>query len=853
MKIYRISYCLLTYLLINIIASINSFSQTGFNTIIKGKVVDAKTLEPLPSVYVILENTSVGTVTNSKGEYIIITSETAYKVKYSFVGYETEFQIVTPGKTQIINIELMPSSFDLGEIVVKPSKNTYTNRNNPAVELIEKVIQHKDLNRKESLDYYNYEKYEKIIFELSNINEKFRHFGTFKKFQFVFDNLDTSRIDGKENLPLYIKETQSSYFFRKSPRADKEIIKAEKSINFDEYIDNKGISANLNYLYQNINIYDNEIFFLTNKFLSPVAPTAPILYRYFIIDTSMVDNVKCIKLFFEPRNHADFLFHGFLFITNDSSYAIRKIDLSFNKGINIDWIKDVRINQDFEKIGDKSWLLTRDEVSIDFGVSQKLPGMFGHRIVSYYNYSIEEPISDTIFRGPDIVRNMDASGKSSTYWESIPIPPLKDSEKRIYSISDSVKKVPAFKRRMNLLMLVTTDFLNLGKFELGPDDSFYSYNPVEGSRVKFGGRTTPLFNKSIYFESYLAYGFTDHLIKYNLTSTYSLTKTSIYQFPVKSVKLSYQYDTKIPGQELESATGDNIFFSFKRGVNDKMFYIKTLKLEFLNENLNHFSYKFGYSLTRLSAGGNLYFTSDVNLPPTNNVPYIRISEAYLEMRYAPKEEFYQGKIYRYPVPSAYPVIQIKYFLGSKNLNNDYDYQKIQLVISKRFYLSIFGYTDISTEAGKIFGKVPYPLLFIHNANQTYSYHRYSYNMMNFLEFVSDQYISLNIDHSFNGFFFNKIPLLKRLKLRELATLKVLYGGVGKNNDPGLQPDLFKFPSDNKGVPLTYTLEKKPYIEASVGVSNIFKVIRIDLIKRFTYTDLPNVSSVGIRIKFKFDF
>jgi hypothetical protein len=316
--------------------------------------------------------------------------------------------------------------------------------------------------------------------------------------------------------------------------------------------------------------------------------------------------------------------------------------------------------------------------------------------------------------------------------------------------------------------------------------------------------------------------------------------------------LGYQYDTETPGQVLQYATQDNILLSFKRGVDDKMFYNGILKLEHLYEFDNHFSYTLGYNFKKQTPAGNLYFTTDENLPWSNEVPYINISEISLKLRYAPKEEFYQGKIYRSPIASRHPVIQLQGAFGSKDLNSDYDYQRIKFGISRRFYFSIVGYTDVAAEAGKIFGTVPYPLLFIHNANQTYSYQKNAYNMMNFLEFVSDQYFSLNIDHSFNGFFFNKVPLLKKLKFREVATFKILYGGVSNNNDPDLNPDLFIFPTAEDGSPVTFSLDKKPYIEASIGVSNILRIFRIDLIKRFSYLDNPNVSSLGFRVQFRLD-
>ena len=294
----------------------------------------------------------------------------------------------------------------------------------------------------------------------------------------------------EKTYPCTLKRHNPIISSERIPKATKEIIRAEKTIRFDEYIDNKGLSANIKYLYQDIDIYDNEIFFLSNKFLSPVSATAPIMYRYYILDTSMVEDVRCIKMFFEPRNPADFLFHGFLFITNDSSYAIRKIDMSFNKGINIDWVNDVRIIQDFEKINNKAWLLSKDDVSVDFGISQNILGFYGQKEVFYNNFSINEPIADSIFKGPDKITRLNEAANLSSYWESARLSPLTNSEKELYTIVDSVQKIPAFRHRMDIIMLLTSQFLPLGKVEIGPVGTFFSFNEIEGSRVRFGGRTT---------------------------------------------------------------------------------------------------------------------------------------------------------------------------------------------------------------------------------------------------------------------------------------------------------------------------------------------------------------------------
>lgn len=852
MMSYRITYLYSLFFFALLSSFQYSYSQKSDKTVVNGLVVDAKTGQPLTGTNVFFEKTTIGTITDNQGKYRIETLIPSDKIVFSFIGYETESRIVSKGVDQTINISLKLSSITLDEVKVNPGKKSYKNKNNPAVELIQKVIDNKDLNRKEKYDYLEYKKYEKIQFALSNVTEKFKERNLFGKFRIIFDNIDTTKRVGHNTLPLFIKESLSDHYYRKDPEATKEVIRAQKTINLDEYLDNKGVSANLDYLYQNINIYDNEILFLTNKFLSPIAKSAPVFYRYYIIDTLSVNDIKCVRLFFEPRNKSDFLFNGYLYITLDSNFAVRKIDMGINKNINIDWIQDITITQDFEQFEQKGWLLSKDEISIDFGILKNSMGLFGERTLSYRDYKINEPIDEKIFRGPDKIERLEPLANRADFWESNRYLPLSKSEKGVYTTIDSIKKIPAFKKRMNLIMLFTTDFLNLGKIEIGPDDSFYSFNPVEGSRFRFGGRTTPDFSKKITFDGYAAYGLNDKIFKYNAGVTYSLTPRTIYQFPVKYIKISYQKDIKIPGQELQFSQGDNIFLSFKRGVDDKFLLNRTFRSEYLNEFENHFSYLLGYTYTRQSTEGNLHFNTNEFLSLTNDVKNINISEFYLNLRYAPNESFYQGKLYRDPFPNKYPVIQLKYAVGSKSIYNDYNYMRLQLNISRRFYVSILGYTDVSFEAGKIFGKVPYPLLFVHRANQSYSYQKDSYNLMNFLEFVSDQYVSLNVDHCFNGFIFNKVPLLKKLKLREVVTCKILYGGLGRVNNPDFQNDLFKFPVNNDGVPLTYTLESKPYVEASVGVSNIMKIFRVDLIKRFTYLNHPNVSDIGLRIQFRFD-
>ena len=842
-----------TLFLISVTLScINSYSQVSEKTIISGKTTDNLTGEALPFVSVLLRGTTVGTTSDANGRYRLETSSKATEIVFSFIGYENESRTVRPGKEQTINVSLKLSSINLDEVIVTYEKKAYRNKDNPAVELIQKVIDNKEKNRAESYDFLQYKKYEKIQFAVSNVGDNLQHSPMLDKFKFVFENLDTTRRIGNAVLPVFIKETFSEHYYRKNPEAKKEIILAEKTLDLERYINNRGAANYLNYLYQNINIYDNEVLFLTNKFLSPIAGTAPAFYKYYIQDTLQVNEIPCVRMFFAPRNESDFLFHGYLYITLDSTYSVRKIDLGINKDINIDWVQNMSIVQDFERTSDKTWILSKDEISIDFGIVKNTTGLYGQRTLSYKDYKMNEPIADNIFKGPEKSYRIDTASSSPQYWDTNRLVPLTKSEEQIYYNVDSLNKMKEFKRAMDVISMVISGFLNLGKIEIGTISSFYSYNTVEGSRIRFGGRTSTDFSKKVTLDGYVAYGTNDKTYKYSAGITYSLTPRTIYQFPVRYLKLSYLKDVKIPGQDIQYWQVDNILLSFKRGINDKLFLNNMLKVDYLHEFENHFSFQTGYLYNRQYSYGNLkYFSSEPN-PTADEIGHIDISELYLNMRYAPNESFYQGKMYRTTFMNRYPIIQMRITGGSKMIYNDYDYLKLQFNISRRYYLSILGYTDITFEAGKVFGQVPYPLLILHPANQTYSYQKYSYNLMNFLEFVSDQYASVNIDYSFNGFILNKIPVIKRLKFRELVTFKALYGSLSGRNNPAYQSNLFVFPADDAGIPLTYTLTNQPYIEAGLGLSNIFRIFRVDFIKRFTYLDNPNVDDTGFRVQFRLD-
>jgi hypothetical protein len=827
-----------------------SYAQT---TVVKGLVTDSLTKQPLQSVSVYFKGGN-GTVTDAEGKFHLETPGSRTIVQFSYVGYRTVSRTVVKGKEQELIIALGPDPRVNSVTVTTHKRAHYTNKNNPAVELIRKVIQNKSKNRMESYDYIEYEKYEKLQVALSNFSDKFTDSKFMKKYHFLFENKDTTKLEGKTLLPVYLEETLSKNYYRKSPEKKKAIITAKKRVNYGEYIDNGGVSTFLNRLYENIDIYDNNIPLFTNQFLSPIADMAPTFYMFYIKDTVTNEHgVKSVRMYFTPRNTNDFLFRGTMLITLDGNYAVRKMDMFISKNVNINFVREMHIDLDFEENSDGRYHLSKSDVMADAAVTKGTAGgFFGERTVSFKDYKINVPEKDSVYKGPAEVTLESSENLTDQFWATHRHDTLTRSESKVYTNIDSLEKMPSFRRTMAIASFLLAGYVSAGPVEIGPTNTFYSYNPVEGLKLRFGGRTLPKFSKRIYFETYGAYGFKDEKWKYFLSSTYSLNNKSIYAYPLNYLRASIQRDTKIPGQELQFVSEDNILLSLKRGINDKFLYNDFYKLDYVHEFPSHLSYSLGFKNWKQQPAGALVYTKMVN-SQNENVASITATELSGELRWAPHEQFYQGKVYRIPIVNKYPIITLDVAAGVKGLvNGEYNYQRINLRFEKRFYASQFGYADLVAEGGYIFGKVPYPLEIIHRANQTYAYQLYSYNLMNFLEFVSDHYASANIDYFFNGFIFNRVPLLKKLKLREVVSIKALYGGVRDENNPALHPELIKYP-ENNGSPATYSLNKEPYVEGSVGIANIFKLIRVDLVKRFTYLDHPYIATWGIRTRFKFDF
>ena len=825
------------------------------NTTVSGIVIDADTKDPIAFASVYFKGAK-GTTADSTGHFELNTSRIVNQLVVSYIGYKTKIVSIKNGANQVVDVELkLDESKDLSKVVVKSKKKiNYRNKDNPAVELIRRVIANREKNKPEFYDYVEYEEYEKLQLSLSRISEKVGNLKLLKPFHFLLQNVDTTKIPGKSLIPVYLEERLSNNYFQKNPEKHKRIIEADKKVNYGEFIDSNGVSSYLNRLYEDVDIYDNNISLFTREFLSPIADMAPTFYMFFIRDTvTDASGKKLVKMYFTPRNTNDFLFRGTMFITLDSNYAVQKLNMTVSPNINLNLVREMYINQDFEQNpADGKYHLIKSNILAEASLTKrKTNGIFGERTVSYKNYKINQPRDPSFYEGPSTVVVQNKLNRDS-FLLAHRHDTLTIAEAKVYTNVDSLKRLRSFRRFMDVANILLAGYKNFGKFEIGPANTFYSFNPVEGFRLRFGGRTTPKLSKRIYFETYGAYGFKDEKWKGFGALTYSLNNKSIYSFPLNYIKASAQRETRIPGQELQFVQEDNFLLSFKRGKNDKWLYNTIYRLDYVHEFANHFSYDIGFKNWRQEPAGAIEYIKQ------NNTGFVKDSsitttDLSLELRWAPGEQFYQGTVFRIPIINKYPIFRFRYIKGIKGpYNGQYNYDNLNLSISKRVYMSQFGNSDVILEGGYIFGKLPYPLLTIHRANQTYAYQLASYNLMNFLEFVSDRYASLNIDHHFNGFIFNRLPLIKKLDLREVVTAKILYGGVRSENNPDVHPDLYRFPSIN-GMPTTFTLNDGPYIEGSVGISNIFKLLRVDVVKRFTYLDHPEIAKWGIRGRVRFEF
>ena len=814
---------------------------------VSGIVRDSTTGAPLPNVGVYVKHGTNGTITDVTGRYLLQVKGVV-TINYVIGGYQAVTRNSSKEPVQHVDVNLSKTYARLEDVMVSTRNNKrYFNKNNPAVELIRQVIAHKAENEIGAYSTASFSKYEKLCMYLDGFPHWISDNNLLKKFHFLFENKDTSLVPGKELVPVYLEETISQNYFNRFPEKKKVIITGQKKVDYGEFIDTHGISTIFNRLYEDIDIYKNNVVVATRQFISPIADLGPVFYKYYIRDTVIENNQKLVQLYFRPRNEANLLFTGTLFITLEGNYAVSKVDMQTNSLSNLGLIRSMSVTQHFTKDTKLRYHLSSSDVVSDFGITRGGAGMFGERKVTFSNFTTGQTIPDSIFKDKKGIADQVTVNRDDSFWIQNRTDTLRSAEVKTYTNINRLQKMDTYKKISDYGNMFLMGYKSMGVIDIGEVGTFLSYNPLEGIKPRLGGRTNIHFSNQYFLEGYGAYGSKDHQWKYLGRFSYALNKKSIYTYPLHYIRVSYRYDTNIPGIN-DEYVDDNILYSWKRGTNNKYLYNHIFRLDYIHETGDHFTYAFGLKYKRQQAADSLYFVKGEPLILHDTISSISSGELSIQLRWAPHEQYYQSSTSRFAITNRYPVFSLGYRLGIKGLlGGQYNYNNFTVGVFKRFYLSPFGYSDVHLGAGYVTGRLPWPLLIIHSGNQGFAYSS-SYNMMNYLEFVSDHYASISVDHYFKGFFFNRIPLLKRLKLREVIAGKLLFGGIRNENMPGSSNGQIQFSTTNNIIS-TYSLGSRPYFEASVGISNIFKVMRIDVVKRFTYLDHPGISSLGIRAAF----
>ncbi|MAP01802.1 MAG: hypothetical protein CMD01_03165 [Flavobacteriales bacterium] len=810
---------------------VNSLSFFGQKTKVSGLVKDSITSEALPFVNVFFKGTKVGVTTDLQGKFSIETFYATDSIVISFIGYKKVILPIQKDKAQQLTVYLNESFTSLQEITIISSDV------NPAHAIIDNVLKNKKINNREKLDAYQYEVYNKIQFDINNLTDEFKNTKAFRKFNFIFDNVDTT--GEKEFLPLFVTESLSDYYFRKSPKTHKEIIKGSNVSG----VDNESISQFTGDMYQQVNIYDNYLTIFRKNFVSPIANQCLSFYKYYLIDSLYMDGYWCYQLDFTPKRKGELTFEGTMWV-HDTTYAIKKVKSTIAKDANINFVNNLQVTQTFKQVEKEVWMLTKDELFIDFQWTKKTLGFYGKKTTSYDNFIINCPKEEPFYSGAENVFISDSANiRDDNFWVKNRHDSLTKQQQQVYKMIDTLRKLPVMRTYADVIYLLATGYKVFGKFEVGEYTSLYSYNEVEGHRFRGTVRTSNDFSTRIELSAFGAYGLLDKRIKYGAGTRFFITKK-----PRRLVQLVHKKDVEQIGISSNAYNNSGVVSSlFRRNPFNKFIFNTETRFSYTREWFHGLSSTVLFRNSIIEPIGVINFFQSNNNGIQSPINNINTSEITFQTRFAYNEKYISGEFDRVSLGTKFPIIEINYGYGIPNLlESQYEFHRIKLSFNHKIPLGILGKLNYQFSAGKIFGNIPFPLLEVHPGNETWSYNDEAFNMMNIGEFISNEYVTWKIENHFDGLFLNKFPLLKKLKWREVATFQGVWGRL--NNPENLVLDLPEFSS---------SLERKPYIESSFGIENIFKFLRVDVIWRLSYLDNEfegiKVAPFGVRAKLQFDF
>lgn len=798
--------------------------------LIKGVVTDAVDNNPVAFAAIFFSGTSIGVTTDIDGNYAIEIKELpSDSLLVQVVGYKTKTIYIERGnKNLTYNITLERSEAYLEEVVVRPGED-------PAIVLMKTVIRQKPRNNTDRLDNYQCEAYNKIEVDLLNFNRKtFERLPVpfLKKLGFIFDNMDSTSYN-KPFLPFYLTEALSNYYYQRNPKRSKEYVKATQI----KLLTNKNMSSSMSQylgkIYLAINPYDNYVPFFDKEFVSPLSNTALGFYKYKIVDTQQLNGYDIITVKFTPQRKGENCFEGTLRVV-DSVFAVQYIAADMPTSANVNWVKASSFYKEYTPLGDSLWFCTKENITAELELTEqmiKTVGFIVRKTTTYDDVLVNSPATKKLVNSKEYIRDVivddSATTKDDAYWKANRHEELSENEQGIYDMYDSLDKDKSFNRFKTMAKIFATGGYKFGPIELGPYWNAYSNNILEGSRVQFSMGTTPKLFKDIYMSGYLAYGFGDKQYKYNISSLFLLNRA-----PRRYFNFDYTHDIDYTVNYYDKVSFNNVFTNFirKRGIPQKFMFADDIRFELYNESFWGFSQLLTFYRKEYSPYAPLPSVTvfeGINGMPTSSVV---TSEVNLRLRFAYKERFLNGNYLRFSLGSKYPIVDLRLAVGVKNLfNSGYDYQRVNFTVSDNWRIPPFGQLYLNLFTGKYFGTLPYPLLEQHPGNEFLFYNKYAFNMMNQYEFISDQYVGANFEHSLGGGFLKYIPLIKKLKFRQCWTAKGLLGSLSAANVA------YNF---NKGYNFR-SLNGTPYLEVGTGIENILKIFRVDFVWRITPESLPN--------------
>lgn len=810
---------------------------------ITGRVIDDLNEEALPFSSIYFKGTTTGTVTDFDGYFTLYADRLSDSLLVTSVGYKKQGKYVSTASEQVLNYRLKREAYMMEEIVVKAGEN-------PAHRIMRKIVANKTKHDINNLDNYQYETYNKLEIDLFDISKEFMDKKLFKPFKFIFENID-SVSEKKPFLPMFLTETLSDYYYSKSG-GKREVIKANRIAGEAK---NESITQFLGNMYQKINIYDNFMPIMGKNIPSPLCDGWKAQYEYYLLDSTTVNGLWSYKIRFKPKISQQNAFEGDFWVA-DSSWAVQRINMELQAHeANINFMNRLSVYQEYTPITPEIWALKKDKLVIDFIANEKSPGLIGRKSTYFKDFVTNTPQVETVLSksGEETEVLEDVYDKDEQFWLQARHDSLSKNEKQVYAMIDTIRKMPIVRTYIDIVTLIVSGYKAVGKFDIGPYFKLASYNQVDGWRMRLGFRTNKKLSERFQLNAYMAYGFKSHEVHYG-----GGILTMINRKPRQTLSLNYQDDKDIESRNPGEFGQDNILSGLVRNqsIPQKLVHQRTTTLTYSHEWKRGISNNLSFVHTWHNPYYAFYFFNPDK--PSGEAPdsLINTAEIKLHTRLAFGERFVEGKFKRTSLGSKFPITNLSYTYGIKGLaGNQLNYHKIELNVTDRFFLGSIGFTKWNVTLGKIFGTLPFFLLEHYPGNETYFYNDYGFNRLNDYEFVADTYGMLIVSHHFEGFFLNRIPLLRKLKLRELISGRIAVGSindqnVSANSSAGNYRQFRGMDGLDDWTPVAPDY-KKPYTEVSLGIENILRLFRVDVVWRLTYTDRPQRVGIraGLQVKF----